>query len=60
METQVSILSRIHPSIARWFSEETGQPTEVQEESWRKISGGEHVLITTPTGSGKTLAAFLA
>ncbi len=31
----------------------------MQEESWQRISGGEHVLITAPTGSGKTLAAFL-
>ena len=55
----MSILSRIHPNIARWFLEEIGQPTKVQEDSWQRISGGEHVLITAPTGSGKTLAAFL-
>ena len=55
----MSTLSLFHPIIARWFLEEVGQPTEVQEDSWRRIAGGEHVLITAPTGSGKTLAAFL-
>ena len=59
MEEDVSVLSRFHPNIARWFLEKVGQPTEVQEESWQRISDGEHVLITAPTGSGKTLAAFL-
>ncbi len=59
MEKNVSVLSRFHPNIARWFLEKIGQPTEVQEESWQRISDGEHVLITAPTGSGKTLAAFL-
>ncbi|HEY96032.1 MAG TPA: DEAD/DEAH box helicase [Dehalococcoidia bacterium] len=55
----MSTLSRFHPNISRWFLEKVGQPTEVQEESWQRISDGEHVLITAPTGSGKTLAAFL-
>jgi ATP-dependent Lhr-like helicase len=55
----VSALSQFHPLIARWFVERVGQPTAVQEESWQKITGGEHLLITAPTGSGKTLAAFL-
>ncbi|MBN2075278.1 MAG: DEAD/DEAH box helicase [Dehalococcoidales bacterium] len=55
----MSVLSRFHPNIAQWFLEKIGQPTEVQEESWQRISDGEHVLITAPTGSGKTLAAFL-
>jgi len=55
----VSALSQFHPLNARWFVERVGQPTEVQEQSWQKITGGEHLLITAPTGSGKTLAAFL-
>ncbi|MBN2238644.1 MAG: DEAD/DEAH box helicase [Dehalococcoidales bacterium] len=55
----MTILSRFHPITAQWFLERVGQPTEVQEESWERISDGEHVLITAPTGSGKTLAAFL-
>ena len=55
----MSALSQFHPLIARWFVERVGQPTEVQELSWQKITGGENLLITAPTGSGKTLAAFL-
>jgi ATP-dependent Lhr-like helicase len=55
----VNVLSRFDPLIAQWFLESIGQPTEVQQESWRRISAGEHVLITAPTGSGKTLASFL-
>ena len=55
----MDVLSRFHPIIARWFLDNIGQPTRVQEETWQKVSAGEHVLITAPTGSGKTLAAFL-
>ncbi|MFC1971780.1 DEAD/DEAH box helicase [Chloroflexota bacterium] len=58
-ERDVTVLSQFHPLIARWFAEKVGQPTEIQEQSWQRISSGEHVLITAPTGSGKTLAAFL-
>ncbi|MBU3916992.1 DEAD/DEAH box helicase, partial [bacterium] len=54
-----SALSNFHPLIKKWFSERVGQPTDVQAQSWPKIAGGEHVLITAPTGSGKTLTAFL-
>jgi len=52
-------LSLFHPVIARWFREQVGEPTEVQDQSWQQIAAGGHVLITAPTGSGKTLAAFL-
>ncbi|UCD08246.1 MAG: DEAD/DEAH box helicase [Dehalococcoidales bacterium] len=55
----MSVLSRFHPNISQWFLKRIGRPTEVQEESWQRISDNEHVLITAPTGSGKTLAAFL-
>ena len=55
----MSVLSRFHPIIARWFLDNIGQPNEVQQETWQRVSTGEHVLITAPTGSGKTLAAFL-
>ncbi|HEY32429.1 MAG TPA: DEAD/DEAH box helicase [Dehalococcoidia bacterium] len=55
----MSALSQFHPLITRWFTEQIGTPTEVQEQSWQKIASGEHLLITAPTGSGKTLAAFL-
>jgi ATP-dependent Lhr-like helicase len=53
------IFSGFHPLIARWFAEQMGPPTDVQEKAWPRISSGKHVLITAPTGSGKTLAAFL-
>jgi len=43
----------------RWFVEQVGQPTDVQQQAWPKIAAGEHLLITAPTGSGKTLTAFL-
>lgn len=52
-------LSQFHPLISRWFSEQVGQPTDVQAEAWPIIARGEHVLISAPTGSGKTLTAFL-
>jgi ATP-dependent helicase Lhr and Lhr-like helicase len=48
-----------HPLVARWFLERIGTPTDLQEQAWPLIAGGEHLLITGPTGSGKTLAAFL-
>ena len=53
------VLSQFHPLIARWFEEEVGEATDVQQQAWPKIAAGEHLLITAPTGSGKTLAAFL-
>ncbi len=52
-------LDRFHPEIQRWFAGRFRVPTDVQERSWPRIAGGEHLLITAPTGSGKTLTAFL-
>jgi ATP-dependent Lhr-like helicase len=52
-------LSLFHPLTAKWFAEQVGQPTDVQQQAWPKIAAGEHLLITAPTGSGKTFAAFL-
>ena len=52
-------LSIFHPDIAKWFREEVGQPTEIQNAAWEKIARDEHVLISAPTGSGKTFTAFL-
>src|SRR5712671_3517351 len=49
-----------HPTIARWFEERFGSPTEPQERGWPAIQSGANTLIAAPTGSGKTLAAFLA
>src|SRR5690349_10384331 len=48
-----------HPLIQRWFREEIGAPTDIQDAAWAAIAEGRHCLITAPTGSGKTLAAFL-
>src|ERR1044071_4006535 len=49
-----------HPTVARWFEERFGSPTEPKERGWPAIQSGGHTLIAAPTGSGKTLAAFLA
>lgn len=53
-------LEAFHPSIARWFEERFGVPTEPQVRGWPSIAAGKDTLIAAPTGSGKTLAAFLA
>ncbi|MCB9886858.1 MAG: DEAD/DEAH box helicase [Planctomycetes bacterium] len=53
------MLTAFHPTVARWFTERLGEPSEPQQLAWPKIRAGEHVLIAAPTGSGKTLAAFL-
>jgi len=53
-------LEDFHPSIARWFEERFGAPTEPQVRGWPSIAAGRDTLIAAPTGSGKTLAAFLA
>lgn len=44
---------------ANWFRSSVGEPTDVQERTWRAVAAGRNVLATAPTGSGKTLAAFL-
>ncbi len=53
-------LTEFHPTVAAWFRERLGSPTEVQRQAWPAIRAGRHALIAAPTGSGKTLAAFLA
>jgi len=45
-------LSPFHPLIAKWFVEQVGQPTDVQQQAWPKIAAGAHLLITAPTGIG--------
>jgi len=55
----VASLDLFHPLISKWFAEQVGKPTDVQDQAWPKISTGEHILVTAPTGSGKTLTAFL-
>jgi len=52
-------LAPFHPTIARWFAERIGAPSQPQVEGWPKIRSGAHTLIAAPTGTGKTLAAFL-
>jgi ATP-dependent helicase Lhr and Lhr-like helicase len=58
-EGVISMPIPFHPVIRAWFKEAFGQPTDVQNQAWRSISGGHHTLIAAPTGSGKTLAALL-
>ncbi|XOV88870.1 MAG: DEAD/DEAH box helicase [Pseudomonadota bacterium] len=48
-----------HPLVERWFLARHRTPTDIQQEAWPRIAGGENLLITAPTGSGKTLTAFL-
>src|SRR5437667_5762538 len=51
---------QFHPTVARWFEQKFGSPTEPQQSGWPAIQSGAHTLIAAPTGSGKTLAAFFA
>ena len=55
----MEVLDLFHPLIKKWFSENVGRPTAIQQQAWPCIAAGEHVLISAPTGSGKTLTAFL-
>ena len=52
-------LSRFHPVVEKWFTQQFAGVTEPQRLGWPVIQSGEDVLISAPTGSGKTLAAFL-
>src|SRR6267143_3873262 len=45
--------------VRDWFRSAFAEPTSVQEQGWREVGAGMHVLMAAPTGSGKTLAAFL-
>ena len=54
------VLSRFHPTTARWFQRRFGAPTPAQAQAWPQILDGRHTLVAAPTGSGKTLTAFLA
>ncbi|MDQ6743360.1 MAG: DEAD/DEAH box helicase [Candidatus Dormibacteraeota bacterium] len=53
-----SALELFSPPAREWFSDTFESPTEVQEQGWRAVAGGQNTLMTAPTGSGKTLAAF--
>lgn len=58
--TNIMSLAGFHPTIADWFSERFGAPTEPQRLGWPLIRAGKHTLISAPTGTGKTLAAYLS
>ena len=47
------------PPTLKWFENDIGKPTDVQQEAWPAIASGQHVLVSAPTGTGKTLSAFL-
>src|SRR2546425_3596904 len=51
---------QFHPTIARWFEQKFGSPTEPQQRGWPAIQSGAHTLRGGPTGSAKSLAAFFA
>jgi ATP-dependent Lhr-like helicase len=51
--------AQFHPLVVKWFEQNVGRPTDVQEQAWPRIAAGGHLLISAPTGTGKTLAAFL-
>ena len=54
-----SMLERLHPALADWFTRTLGEPTDAQVQTVPHILAGRHVLLSSPTGSGKTLAGFL-
>ncbi len=54
-----SSLDLFAPATRAWFEATFAGPTQVQEQGWREVAAGRHVLMAAPTGSGKTLAAFL-
>src|SRR5207302_4019602 len=53
------VLDLFSPPVREWFRASFAEPTAVQEQGWREVGAGRHVLMAAPTGSGKTLAAFL-
>ncbi|MBN1549913.1 DEAD/DEAH box helicase [bacterium] len=59
MTIKRQISSVFHHRIIEWFSTRYGEPTDIQQKAWDRISKGDHVLMSAATGSGKTLAAFL-
>lgn len=59
MEGEAAFYEALHPSVAGWFRETFGKPTEVQELCIPDIAEKRSVLLSSPTGSGKTLAGFL-
>ncbi|MBN1292824.1 MAG: DEAD/DEAH box helicase [Candidatus Latescibacteria bacterium] len=58
-KSNTNTLKLFHPLVSKWFRENVGTPTDIQNQAWPCIAEGKHVLVTAPTGSGKTLTAFL-
>ncbi|MFV0342525.1 MAG: hypothetical protein ACK5JH_06470 [Anaerocolumna sp.] len=50
---QKNILDIFHESTKRWFVNNLGNPTKVQEEAWPEIASGNHTLVSAPTGPFK-------
>jgi ATP-dependent helicase Lhr and Lhr-like helicase len=57
--TPASLKKRLHPRLAKWFSENFPDFTHAQLLAVPAILERESILLTSPTGSGKTLAGFL-
>ncbi|MDP9003814.1 MAG: DEAD/DEAH box helicase, partial [Verrucomicrobiota bacterium] len=54
-----SLTKRLHPRLARWFTETYPSFTHAQLLCVPTILDRKSILLTSPTGSGKTLAGFL-
>lgn len=59
MMTNSRLDRRMHPKLARWFSETFNEFTEAQLLCVPAVLDRKSILLTSPTGSGKTLAGFL-
>ena len=42
-----------------WFAHTFGEPTPIQQQTWRAVRTTPHLLLSAATGTGKTLAALL-
>ncbi|MEN3368515.1 MAG: ATP-dependent helicase Lhr and Lhr-like helicase [Verrucomicrobiota bacterium] len=54
-----SLKKRLHPRLARWFTDTYPAFTHAQLLCVPAILNRKSILLTSPTGSGKTLAGFL-
>jgi len=54
-----TLLARLHPRLARWFSGTFPGFTDAQLLCVPAVLDRQSILLTSPTGSGKTLAGFL-
>src|SRR6478672_12750954 len=53
------LLERLHPRLAKWFTETFPAFTHAQLLCVPAVLEQQSILLTSPTGSGKTLAGFL-